>query len=90
MPDSRFLPPSLLPPPRQLEAVPFSLEHPTQYFLESRKVRGGLAEVSVKEKEGVEEGVGEGVEEGVGEGSCSAAEFADLSAADFDAMMDMS
>ena len=26
----------------QLQSAPFSLEHPSQYFAESRKVRGGL------------------------------------------------
>lgn len=59
--------------PTQLkEAPPFSLEHPTQYFLESRKLRGVKKEVELPVKQE----------------DATANEFADISAQDLEGFDD--
>ena len=45
----------------QLQSAPFSLEHPSQYFAESRKVRGGLDSRPAGMESGQENGGDESV-----------------------------
>ena len=48
LPSLILLQPSL---PQQLPSTQFSLEHPVQYFIESRKVRGGPIDTHVKQED---------------------------------------
>ena len=41
---------------QQLQSALFSLEHPSQYFAESRRVRGGLGSMPTTEPGGMESG----------------------------------
>jgi DNA primase large subunit len=43
----------------KLQSAPFSLEHPSQYFAESRRVRGGLDSMPKTEPGGIESGQGD-------------------------------
>ena len=63
----------------QIQTAPFSLEHPTQFFIESRRIRGGETGPGVKRKGPMRE-----VQEATAENS----EFGDISAEDLEGFED--
>ena len=63
----------------QLTTAPFSLEHPTQFFLESRKARGGLPAAKQEEAANQQAATAPPVEGN---------EFGDISVADLEGLDD--
>ena len=69
--------------PAKVSSAPFSLEHPNQFYLESRKIRGG--QEGVAKQEGVEKQEG-GCHDDTTGNDTTGNEFGDLSEKDLECM----